>query len=513
MGVDRAIDISAEQRKIVMALLERHMPGTAAWAYGSRAKWTTRPQSDLDLVVFTTEEQNRQVGALRDAFEESSLPFRVDLFVWDAIPEAFRQQIEAEHIVLTPQEKRYEIEGWRETKLGDVIELKRGYDLPKYKRLPGPVPVVSSSGPTDHHVKSKVEGPGVVTGRYGTLGQVFFIPKDFWPLNTTLYVRDFKRNDPQFIAYFLQGLDFSVYSDKAAVPGLNRNHLHEKIVRFPTDVDEQRAIAQILGTLDNKIDLNRRMNETLGAMARALFKSWFVDFDPVRAKIDSRDPDLPQHIADLFPGRLVDSEIGQIPDGWNAGSLGDLASLNPESWSVNNRTEEIAYVDIKNTKWGYIERAETLLWHEAPTRARRVLRKGDTIMTTVRPGNGSYALVDEDGLTGSTGFAVLRPREATDRAFVWCAATSSENIDRLANLADGGAYPAVRPHLVASTPAVLADSYTREAFSRLADPLLDKIEANKRESQYLVTLRDGLLPKLLSGEIRFDGKMSVDLRA
>lgn len=173
---------------------------------------------------------------------------------------------------------------WRETTLGQVIELKRGYDLPQQKRTPGHIPIVSSSGPTAYHSESKVQGPGVVTGRYGTLGQVFFIPEDFWPLNTTLYVRDFKGNDPRFISYFLRGIDFSAYSDKAAVPGLNRNHLHQESVRIPTDIHEQRAIAHILGTLDDKIECNCRMNATLEAMARALFKSWFLDFDPVHAK-------------------------------------------------------------------------------------------------------------------------------------------------------------------------------------------------------------------------------------
>ena len=149
----------------------------------------------------------------------------------------------------------------------------------------GPVPIVSSSGITGYHRESKVSGPGVVTGRTGTLGQVFYISEDFWPLNTALYVRDFKGNDPRFIGYFLRSLNFSAYSDKAAVPGLNRNHLHEESVRVPAGIHEQRAIARILGTLDDKIELNRRMNATLEAMARALFKSWFVDFDPVRAKM------------------------------------------------------------------------------------------------------------------------------------------------------------------------------------------------------------------------------------
>ena len=116
---------------------------------------------------------------------------------------------------------------WREASLGEVIELKRGYDLPQRSRITGSVPLVSSSGVTDYHIEAKVKGPGVVTGRYGTLGEVFFVPSDFWPLNTTLYVRNFRGNDPRFISYFLRGIDFSAFSDKAAVPGLNRNHLHQ----------------------------------------------------------------------------------------------------------------------------------------------------------------------------------------------------------------------------------------------------------------------------------------------
>ena len=222
--------------------------------------------------------------------------------------------------------------GWRETNLGDVIELKRGYDLPQRERVAGSIPLVSSSGITDYHIEAKVAGPGVVTGRYGTLGQVYFIPHEFWPLNTTLYVRDFKGNDPRYTAYFLQTLDVFAYSDKAAVPGLNRNHLHQAIVRLPP-VEEQRAIAHVLGTLDDKIELNRRMNETLEAMARALFTSWLVDFEPVRAKMDGRWhrgeslPGLPAKHFDLFPDRLVDSELGEIPEGWEVKPLGEVVAF------------------------------------------------------------------------------------------------------------------------------------------------------------------------------------------
>ena len=190
---------------------------------------------------------------------------------------------------------------WRDLSLGEVIELKRGYDLPQKERIRGAFPLVSSSGVTDHHGSAMAKGPGVVTGRYGTLGKVFFVREDFWPLNTTLYVRDFKGNDPRFISYFLSTLDFLSYSDKAAVPGLNRNHLHQARVRVPADVTEQRAIAHILGGLDDKIELNRRRNQTLEAMARALFQDWFVDFGPVRAKREGREPYLPAYLWQLFP--------------------------------------------------------------------------------------------------------------------------------------------------------------------------------------------------------------------
>ncbi|MEI6209366.1 MAG: restriction endonuclease subunit S [Desulfuromonadales bacterium] len=213
---------------------------------------------------------------------------------------------------------------WIETNLGDVIELKRGYDLPQQQRSPGNVPLVSSSGVSDYHAVAKVKGPGVVTGRYGTLGQVYYVTDDFWPLNTTLYIRDFKGNDPRFVSYFLRSLDFHAYSDKAAVPGLNRNHLHLAQVRIPIDVLEQRAIAHILGTLDDKIELNRRTNETLEAMARDIFKDWFVDFGPTRAKMEGREPYLAADLWALFPDRL-DDEVK--PKGWEEKRVEDILEL------------------------------------------------------------------------------------------------------------------------------------------------------------------------------------------
>jgi type I restriction enzyme S subunit len=265
---------------------------------------------------------------------------------------------------------------------------------------------------------------------------------------------------------------------------------------------EQRAIAHILSTLDDKIELNRRMNATLEAMARALFKSWFVDFDPVRAKMEGRDTGLPPDVAARFPDRLVESELGEVPAGWEVGTIGLCAALNPEIWSKSTAPSAIEYVDLSNTKWGRIEATVRYEWADAPSRAQRVLRCGDTIVGTVRPGNGSYALITEDGLTGSTGFAQLRPHRPEYQEFVYLAVTAADSIETLAHLADGAAYPAVRPDVVLATPVVLADFQVMAHFTRITQPLLLATAQNERESRTLAALRDALLPKLLSGEIR-----------
>ncbi len=200
--------------------------------------------------------------------------------------------------------------------------------------------------------------------------------------------------------------------------------------------------------------------------------------------------------------RMVDSEMGEIPEGWRRRTLTDLARLNPESWSSNNVPDRIRYVDLANTKWGSINDIQEFTWEDAPSRGRRVLRRGDTIVGTVRPRNGSFALIDRDGLTGNTAFAVLRPTTPTERELVWCAATSRDAIERLAHLADGGAYPAVKPRAVLDTAVALPTGRLRLVFSSLAAPLVNRMGATQRESRTLAALRDTLLPKLISGEIR-----------
>ena len=197
---------------------------------------------------------------------------------------------------------------WKDCLLGDVVTLKRGYDLPLSQRQDGPYPVITSSGFAGFHKVAKVKGPGVVTGRYGTLGQVHYVEKDFWPHNTALYVRDFKGNYPKFISYFLGAQNFNAQNAAAAVPGVNRNFLHMMPVRVPP-LPVQRRIAGILSAYDELSEDSQRRIRILEAMCRSLYREWFVDF--------------------RFPGhekvRRLDSSLGALPQGWKIKALGEIA--------------------------------------------------------------------------------------------------------------------------------------------------------------------------------------------
>jgi type I restriction enzyme S subunit len=353
-----------------------------------------------------------------------------------------------------------------------------------------------------------MEGDLVIT-REAPMGEVCMIPPGLrccLGQRMVLLRPNRERAEPRYLLYALQSKavqhEIGVNEGTGSTVSNLRIPLLESLPIPTRPLPEQRSIAHILGTLDDKIELNRRINETLESIARALFTSWFVDFDPVRAKAEGRDPGLPQHLADLFPDRLIDSGLGDIPEGWEAGTLAEMSTLNPEAWSRQAYPAKINYLDLSNTKWGRIEAVMEYEAADAPSRAQRVLRPGDTIVGTVRPGNGSYALISEDGLTGTTGFAVLRPRTAQSQEFVFLAATGAENIDALAHLADGGAYPAVRPELVAATPVVRPSDQVLGRFSAAAGPLLAKVACIHNASRTVAALRDTLLPRLIAGELR-----------
>jgi len=267
----------------------------------------------------------------------------------------------------------------------------------------------------------------------------------------------------------------------------------------------QREIVGVLGALDDRITLLRETNATLEGIAKALFKSWFVDFDPVRAKAEGREPDgMDEATAGLFPDGFEESEFGLVPRGWKRGSLGDMSSLNINSWTAKRHPKTVSYIDLANAKENEIGDVTTLSFDEAPSRARRVLQHGDTIVGTVRPGNRSFAFIQNppSNLTGSTGFAVLSPKAAENAEFTYLAATQDSSIEHLAHVADGAAYPSVRPDVVSGLPCVVPCQSVLFAFHSVANPLLEKVARNQQQVQSIAAIRDTLLPRLISGQLR-----------
>ena len=530
------IDIRADHLGIVQAVLRRHLPGgVKVWVFGSRATWMTKDSSDLDLALEGDREvPPRSLSALEVAFEESDLPFAVDIVDIKRIGERFRRIVERQRLRLTDGEGSHATDrctgggricrDWPEMvfteafQINPPIKIDRGSSCAfvDMATVDPSLRSVRASGVREFRGGgSRFQDGDVLMARITPClenGKVarYYADGSLDPAHgSTEFIVVRGRpgtTDTEFAFYMTRSSvvrDYAIgqmtgTSGRQRVPTESLDHLTIAVPSIP----EQCAIARILGTLDDKIELNRRMNVTLEALARALFRSWFVDFDPVRAKMEGRGTGLPNDIADLFPDRLVDSELGEIPEGWCASTLADIARLNPESWSNDNAPDRILYVDLAKTKWGYIDDIRMYSWANAPSRGRRVLRRGDTIVGTVRPGNGSFALIDRDGLTGSTGFAVLRPTDPIEREIVWCAATSHDAIDRLAHLADGGAYPAVNPKAVLDTVVILPDTHIRLVFSSLAAPLVNRLQQNQREARTVGTIRDALLPKLVSGELR-----------
>lgn len=370
---------------------------------------------------------------------------------------------------------------WVDCELGHVVTLKRGHDLPNDRRIDGDIPVVSSSGITGWHNEARAEPPGVVTGRYGTIGEVFFLDRPYWPLNTALYAIDFHGNDPKFVAYFLRNQLKNYQSEKAAVPGVDRNVLHKIKVRCP-DPQAQERIVSILSAYDDLIENNRRRIGLLEQAARLLYREWFV------------------HLR--FPGHETAKIVDGLPEGWSRARLGDICSTNKKSHKAGKLPPRLRYIDIGSVSTGRIDQATEMTAEEAPGRARRIAEDGDTIWSNVRPNLRAYALVTaprpEDVF--STGFTVLHA-ETVSPYFLYLAVTTDDFVKHLENHATGVGYPAVR-----------ADDFERALVIKPGEPVMAKFHDHcqpifaERQKLFdqnvkLTRARDLLLPRLMDGRI------------
>jgi type I restriction enzyme S subunit len=319
--------------------------------------------------------------------------------------------------------------------------------------------------------------------------------------------------DQGFLRYLLLScvplFQLHVQDKRTTMGHVTKKDLQRIRVRIPP-LQEQRAIAHILGTLDDKIELNRRMSETLEAMARALFKAWFVDFLPVRAKMEGRWqrgqslPGLPAHLYDLFPDRLVDSELGETPEGWRVVELGQVIEINPHR--TLRKGQCAPYLDMASMPTrGHVP----LRVVERPYTSGTRFTNGDTLLARITPclENGKTAFIDflapnEVGW-GSTEFIVLRPKPPLPAEFGYCLARDPDFREfAIQSMTGTSGRQRVQPEALARYLLVIPSDDVAKAFGALVEPWFRKASASERESRTLAALRDALLPKLIRGEIR-----------
>lgn len=327
-------------------------------------------------------------------------------------------------------------------------------------------------------------------------------------------VREDSKVDLRYLHYLLCSPEYRAEIVAGATGTTVKHTSPERIKRFRFRVpplDEQRAIAHILGMLDDKIELNRRMNETQEAMARALFKSWFVDFDPVRAKAESRDPGLPKPLADLFPSRFVDSELGEIPEGWEVGTFGDIAEHPRRSVRPSEIDPRSSYIALEHmpkrcialSDWGTGDGLES---------SKFEFKRGEVLFGKLRPYFHKVGVAPIDGVC-STDIVVMKPRARTWFGFVLEHASSVDFVDYTDAVSTGTKMPRTSWNEMARYELVLPPEPIAKSFDTRVRALLERILESIHESRVLAALRDALLPRLVSGELTVEkAKRLVGMR-
>ena len=527
------LDLPRRYRRIVEALLREHVPDAEVWAYGSRVNGESHEGSDLDLVGRGPGLEPLGEGFLNllEAIEESDIPILVQIHDWARLPEGFHQEIERNYVVVQGGVKRGTAtfaDEWIHCTLADACSaINYGLtasasstsDGPKFLRITDIV-----SGQIDWNSVPHVDASDEILAKYRLSDGDIVIARTGASTGKSTYVKNPPpsvfasylvrlRAKPEFnarfIAYFLKSSEFGMYihgvfGDKSAQPNASASTMTAAPLRIPSNKEEQRAIGHVLGTLDDKIELNRRLNETLEEMARALFKSWFVDFDPVRAKMEGRDTGLPPDVAALFPDRLVESELGEIPEGWEVVPLPEMIEVNPPR---SLRKGEVApYLDMANMPTrGHVP--DTVI--DRPFGSGMRFTNGDTLVARITPclENGKTAYVDflhHDRIGwGSTEYIVMRPKPPLPNEFAYCLARSTGfrefAIQNMTGTSGRQRVPAqaLAQFLLPSPPEPLA-----ARVGKVVQPLFARASEAVRESRTFAALRDALLPKLVSGKLR-----------
>jgi type I restriction enzyme S subunit len=399
--------------------------------------------------------------------------------------------------------------------VADGIPVIRGENLGDGRWVTGEFVYVSPA--KAQSLKANLARPGdIVFTQRGTLGQVAIVPHGRFETylisqSQMKLTPDKTRADALFLFYVFTSPEQQDYVRRHAiqtgVPHTNLGILRNTPIPLPS-LSEQQAIAGVLGTLDDEIELSRRMNETLEAMARAIFKSWFVDFDPVRAKAEGRRPSgMHTTTAALFPSAFEDSPLGKIPKGWKTGVFGDVAENPKRGLQPRNIAPGTPYIALDHMPRRSIALSEWGMAEEAISNKFQFLR-GEFLFGKLRPYFHKVGVAPVDGVC-STDILVVRPREENWYGLVLGHLSSDEFVAYTDAGSTGTKMPRTSWPEMARYEICVPDSAVAEAFNRLVAPTIEKIRLNILESKTLDALRNALLPKLISGEIRLSAKVKA----
>src|SRR3989338_4898316 len=369
--------------------------------------------------------------------------------------------------------------GWTETTVGDFSPFLYGKGLAERQRNQlGSVPVFGSNGVIGTHTEALVNNAGIVIGRKGTVGAVHFCKGPFWPIDTAFYVESKPDREIRYIYYLLRSLGLEHMNADSAVPGLNRVAAHSRKILIPP-LTEQKAIASILGALDDKIELNRKMNESLEAMARALFKSWFVDFDPI--------PGFPPH------KEWQNSSLGKIPKGWRVGTLGELCEIvmgqSPPGETYNESGEGIIFYQ-GNRDFGFrfpIPR----VYCTAPT---RIAKAGDVLISVRAPVGALNITLGQCAI--GRGVAALRMKHYSNGFLFYFLLIQNDLWNRYNS--EGTVFGCLNKAEFHKMQVIIPSNEIMAQFDKIITPIEKMIRSGEEEIRSLTQIRDSILPRLMS---------------
>lgn len=376
-------------------------------------------------------------------------------------------------------------EGWVETTLGEAMTFQRGFDLPTNDRKTGIFPLMVSNGQDGTHNEFKVKGPGIVTGRSGSLGNVFYVEKNFWPLNTTLWIKNFHKIDVKFSFYHLKTFPFQKYNSGSGVPSLNRNHIHPLPIIIPKSIQEQKAIANILTAFDDKIENLRAQNDTLEQTAQTLFTEWFGKYQI---------------------GDLSADKAGELPEGWRVGKLGEVTKIcggttpstkNPDFWG--GTIYWTSPKDLSNSKEMFLLSTEKTITEKGLKKISSGLLPKKTLLLSSRAPIGYLSITDIELAINQGYIALLANQHLSNQyMYLWL----KTFIKVVENAGNGSTFLEISKTAFRSIECIIPEKNILRDFDNLINPLFDKILSNIKQIQTLSQTRDTLLPKLMSGQLR-----------